>query len=207
MSGDEGSLGQIEDPDDYNQRQRLQSIGECHTQVLDIIKDLENRKDQLGEAQTAKDLFSATEAFIIDIGDLVANHGGEKYYTKPLGKVVIHPPSSYMTRDGSRTHSLSDDGLRVIGDNYPKPVEKPVNGLFSKKDSGRGFLEFEATVQHSWPVDARIRHRGKTELYGTASSVVPVQVSKAAFRLGKRFLNESGLDARIGETDHDPNPV
>lgn len=190
-----------EDPSDYNQRRRLQSINDSRQTVLNWMREMDANENSPGfnEAEAATAFHGAVKGFLVDIESLLRSEGGDDVWSRELGEVTLNPPSQYqILGDSGRTYSLDD--VRIIGDKSPKPLTLSVSGIFTKgEEDDVGFLDLPTTLREDWTVPARIRHKGQETLYGENDTHIPRYVSEAAFRLGNEFLGEHGLDVRLDE--------
>lgn len=190
---------QVEDPGDYNQRRRLESINNFRSIVLEKLALMEESKQQNEPARVARDLHGAVKAFLVNIESLLKDRADSEYYEKPLGEITIFPPEEFEIQDlpSSSTYRLSE--VEPIGDEHPEPFKQTIYGLVSDDKTGPGYIDYPATIREEWTVPVRVRHRGQQTLYGVGETHMPVHVSEAAFRMGNEFLYDSGIDARLDD--------
>lgn len=187
----------VEDPGEFNQRLRLQEIGQARMTA---------RKALSGEAQQAYGnqweavAFREVQNFAREIEWLVRNRSSKEYFTQPLGPVEIGPPTREDFPDNITTE-------KIIGEE-PRSKQVPVTGLFTTEDTGRGFVDLPTTVSQSWTVSVGTRHSGPQQITVTLQRSMPISVTDQANSLCRKFINEVGLDARLeDQVDEDPNPV
>lgn len=190
---------QVEDPDELNQRHRLKSINTRREEVLETLGKI--GKLGLDNEEASRALHDDVTAFLTDIEWLIKRSNDTVYTTEPLGEIVVHPPDL-----GFMEHIQGGDWA-VIGDEYPTPWSLQVHGIYSTQDTGTGYLSLQPYIRHEFSVPVQTRHEGQDTKSGIGRSVVPRQVSVNAYRLGTKFLEDVGLDARMGEIDVDPDPI
>ncbi|KAB1192026.1 hypothetical protein GJR96_00650 [Haloferax sp. MBLA0076] len=172
---------QVEDPGEYNQRLRLQELSQAR----------KNASVSLGgeAAEVYGDRWETfalrqVKTFAKELEWLIRNEGGDEYFTKELGPITLGPPSL--------------EGDRVLG-SRPREKSFSVSGLFSTAGTGLGFVDLPAVVSHTWIINVDKQHQGPQQVQTTLETSVPISVSRNADSLCRKFINESGLDARLEE--------
>lgn len=199
--GQGGSL-EFQDPGEYNQRRRLKAIGDARHQAREMYTAVEAGISDFDTPQVA--VFAAVKAYALELEWLIAKHGDEKYAHTELGEVVVPVPDELQAMADRHTQ-----GGRLVGSADVDAYRLEVVGLLSAPSSpGVAFIDLPQEVHHEWTAHVDPRHEKPGHKTFRNSAAIPVDVSYAAMRLCNRFLEESGLDAKIeGEVDDDAPPA
>ena len=201
MSTDLEDHPDIDDPGEYNQRQRLQEIAEARKNARQALAepafDVDQSEYRIFVAKNVQALAAELEWLVRDNGDR------ERYFEEPLGPVTIQPPTREEFKD-----QLSKTVYNPVGDTRPEPKHFEIAGLYTSEETGLGFLDYPCRLSATWQM--RFKTKGKKLVTSTIEKQVclPESVSMSANRLCRQFIYEAGLDAQVEqETDSDPNPV
>lgn len=197
---------QVDDPGEYNQRQRLREIAEARRNARQALADT---FPNFSEDEHREFALKNVQALAAELEWLVRESGGSEYFTQTIGTVVLSPPdieeieAKAEEEKGSRV-----DVKQVIDGSGLSPTEMPVQGLYTTESSGMGFIDLPPYVSDEWDPEVDIRHEGPDNVPIQKGKYIPLEIPMAANRLCRKFIHEAGLDARIEEeTDSDPNPI
>lgn len=195
-----GESVEVEDVGDLNQRQRLESIDETRQRALSLLGELTAAGSQgYGEADTATALHGVVKSHLVNIEQLMRNHGGEELTTEEIGEITLQPPNSFELQGSGDNVDLTDHRVRILDQDSLEPYQLTVRGVLSTEDSGPGYLALPSKLREEWTVDVEVKHYGSAVAHGSAETYIPRRISEQAFRMGEKFLHESGLDARLDE--------
>lgn len=186
----------VADPEEFNQTQRLKAINEARERVKETIEASMARvvgDDEFTEGDRQQVVRATMYSYLTDIewAMVEANEVG-LLREQELGQVVIPPPERFV----ELADSDSGDYPRVIGAADLSPYVVEINGI-------QNYLAAPDVFQHTWRLRIEERHDRPETLTEKRQSYMPVHISKNAFRIANRFLNEAGADINLQEDDAD----
>lgn len=196
---------QVEDPGEYNQRQRLREISQARRNARKALADT---FPEFSEDEHRQFALKNVQALAAELEWLVRDSGGDEYFEQQIGAVMLQEPGLGEFEEKVKEMGYGGGAKRILGADSLEPKQISVQGLYSSPDTGMGFIDLPAFVSAEWSTNVDIRHRGPEDVTVTQAKYVPLEVSMAANRLCRKFIHEAGLDARIEkERDDDPNPI
>lgn len=197
VSQEQTAHQKVDDPGEYNQRNRLQEIAEARNTARARLQVPDPEiKDVPHEVQA----FRSVKALAADLEWVARENGSDEYFEQELGPVMVSPPSLDQFR---QVHGAN----RFWGETRLKPHKMSVKGLYPS-ESGGGFINAPEYIQHTWTLKADTKHGGPEEVSITRGRYVPLDLSMRANRQCRMFIHEAGLDARVeSQVDEDPNPI
>jgi len=187
---DSTSSSEVADPEGYNQQERLRSINQARERVEDTIQDsmVRLRTDaEFTESDRQQVVRAALYPYLTSVEWLMAESGNKDLLQdRELGTLTIQPPTQLQR--------LADEG-RVVGDPNLQPLQQTISGI-------HGYITAPEVFRESWTVTVRKRHSGPTEVNQVKETFMPVHISKNAFRMVNRFLNQAGVDISLHEDQH-----
>jgi len=194
---------QVDDPGEYNQRLRLKELAQARRNARTALGG--EMAHHLGD-QWPQFAFREVQSLTSELEWMIRNQNQDEYFDTELGPITFPPPSKSEISKSSKER-FGQPVASVVGGSSGKQ-NISVKGLLSSPSTGRGFLELTDTISESWEVSAEVRHKGPQKFTVEREVFVPMEVTKKAHSLCRKFMYEAGLDARIEEqVDEDPNPV
>jgi len=177
---------QVDDPEDYAQRERLKHIYQARREFLEARAEAPQlrRKEDWNLPEYQDYIYNALQRYFFEVEGLMRRHpeGDHYLHDVPLGGVVHY--DNVVLEDGER-------GVRTDLDEDFEP--------------DRAFVGLESMGKKYRPIRTTGYKVGRDakETKDTAVLVtVPVQVSMRAYRKINEFLAEVGLDADMeGDTE------
>lgn len=196
---------QVEDPGEYNQRQRLREIAQARRNARKSLADM---YPEFSDADHRRFALKNVQALAAELEWLVRENGAVEYFEQELGPITLHPPSPEEFQDEVNQSEFGGSVVDILGNEHLEEKTVSVQGLYSTPDTGMGFIDLSPYVTGDWSAKVDVRHKGPTDVSVSKMEYVPLEVSMAANRLCRKFINDAGLDARIEkERDDDPNPI
>jgi hypothetical protein len=204
---------QVQDPGEYNQRRQLQEIADTQREARKTLKAATAGVSRYGGVPE-EEAFADVRALALHLKWPVVNQGGAEYFNQHLGMWTVSPPPEMRQLLDNTRHSkvtVSEDGVSKTiervwsgGDNC-KPKRSDVVGLYPHEsrtadETAYPFVKLPPSFSPSWELKVDYRHTGAdTHEFKVEQVPVPLEITRNAFDLCNKFLDESGLLVRIEE--------